>query len=318
MNVRIGVAITTAGLTAHAVALAYIAKLPLQGVVTPVVAVLGPILLVSIGALVGTRGGSPKGRWSRTFVAPFLIGSVVLVSALGPAKITQARAQLGPGNIAGVGQEASSRAQLVLVAAREEGPSAALDVLRNQIDEEPELILLSHHLAHETGRISIEQADFDLRLIDECTFEFASGCFHGMLERYFFAHPPISPDELSTFCLDLTGDSTVDAHSLECAHGLGHGLAVQWNHDPVPAVEDCDLLHHRSSVVSVTTVFSWRLPPIPSVGDTRGLANTPIWIWRWDKMRTCRQATRTRTIRSTHAEWWRPRIGHPAGPTSTC
>ena len=242
MNVRIGVAITTAGLTAHAVALAYIAKLPLQGVVTPVVAVLGPILLVSIGALVGTRGGSPKGRWSRTFVAPFLIGSVVLVSALGPAKITQARAQLGPGNIAGVGQEASSRAQLVLVAAREEGPSAALDVLRNQIDEEPELILLSHHLAHETGRISIEQADFDLRLIDECTFEFASGCFHGMLERYFFAHPPISPDELSTFCLDLTGDSTVDAHSLECAHGLGHGLAVQWNHDPVPAVEDCDLL----------------------------------------------------------------------------
>ena len=242
MNVRIGVAITAAGLAAHAVALAYMAQFTLQGVAAPLVAVLGPILLVSIGALVGTGSGSQKGPRRRPFVAPFLIGSVVLVSALGPAKITQARARLAPGSVAGVGREAAVRAQLVLLAARDDGPAAALEVLREQIEEEPELILLSHHLAHETGRISIEQADFDLELIGECTFEFASGCFHGMLERYFFARPPVSEADLPTFCLDLTRDATLGTHALECSHGLGHGLAVRWSHEPMPAVADCDLL----------------------------------------------------------------------------
>lgn len=133
-----------------------------------------------------------------------------------------------------------SPADSVFRAAQVEGASAALALLERHVERDPELRLHSHHIAHETGRIAIERSAFDLSVLSDCTLEFASGCVHGMLERYFYSRPSIADTSVASFCDELVPDAGLSAWKLECTHGLGHGLAVRSSHDPVPALRVCD------------------------------------------------------------------------------
>lgn len=137
---------------------------------------------------------------------------------------------------------ARSSAELVLHTAEVEGASAALAILERQIERDPELRLHSHHIAHETGRLAIERSSFDLSMLSDCTLNFASGCVHGALERYFYSRPSIADTSLASFCDELVPDQGLSAWTLECTHGLGHGLAVRSSHDPLPALHACDEL----------------------------------------------------------------------------
>ena len=243
MKVRAAVAITMIGLVVHGLALWYMTNATRIDPVILVLFVILPIAIVSFGTLTGMSGARQETRLRRSVMQPFIIGSLVLVSAIGPAMATQTiLASRWPEQLR---SSIDVRADFVLLAARDNGPAAALTLLREQVRVEPDLILRGHHLAHEIGQISIEKADFDLALLRECKFDFASGCFHGMLERYFFARPEIDESWIPSFCEELTGDSTLSAESLECSHGLGHGLAVRSNHAILPAVRTCDLLDSK-------------------------------------------------------------------------
>lgn len=137
---------------------------------------------------------------------------------------------------------APSPADMVLQTARAEGASAALTLLERHMERDPALRFHSHHVAHETGRIAIERSAFDLSVLSDCTLNFASGCVHGVLERYFHARPSIADTSVASFCDELVPDRGLTAWKLECTHGLGHGLAVRSNHDPAPALHLCDRL----------------------------------------------------------------------------
>lgn len=139
-----------------------------------------------------------------------------------------------------------SPADLVLRTAQAEGAGPALAILEKHIELDPEMRLHSHHVAHETGRIAIERSAFDLSVLSDCTLNFASGCVHGVLERYFYSRPTIADTSIASFCDELVHESWLSAWKLECTHGLGHGLAVRANHDPVPALRDCDALVSRT------------------------------------------------------------------------
>ncbi len=241
MKVRAAVAITLIGLVIHGFALWYMADATRVNAGIIVLVVTVPIAIVSLGTLIGMSGARRETRNRHSVIQPFIIGSLVLVSAIGPAMATQT--VLASRRPEQVRSAVDVRADFVLLTARDNGPAAALTLLREQILVEPQMILRGHHLAHEVGRISIENADFDLALLRACKFDFASGCFHGMLESYFFARPEIDESRIPSFCEQLTGDSTLSAESLECSHGLGHGLAVRSNHTILPAVRTCDLLN---------------------------------------------------------------------------
>lgn len=137
---------------------------------------------------------------------------------------------------------AQSLPDLVLHTAQAEGARAALTLLQRHIERDPELRLHSHHVAHETGRIAIERSDFDLSVLSDCTLNFASGCVHGVLERYFHSRPSMADTSVASFCDELVPDPGLNSWKLECTHGLGHGLAVRSNHDPTPALKTCDRL----------------------------------------------------------------------------
>ncbi len=224
-------------------ALAYLLRAVSLDPVWALLAVVGPILIVSFGALTSIRSPSwASGEARSPWTAPLLIGAVVMVSALGPATLVQRRTTDQIESFVAIRSSVQETSELVLSTARTDGPAAALSLLRQRIERHPELALHGHHLAHETGRISVEQTGFDLGVFDQCTLEFASGCLHGVLERYFYSKPDISSDEVARFCLDLTGDADLGVRALECSHGLGHGLAVRWDHSFGPAAGYCDVL----------------------------------------------------------------------------
>lgn len=241
---RAALTVTAVGLLTEGLVLAYILRTDAgRPPLALVAAVLVPILLVSFGTMFGTAendaGDRKTGRPLRG-LRPVLVAALVLVSVLGPVRLTQVlmAAERPPASPS----PTDVRAEFVLMAVRERGVGPALALLRQQVELDPQLLVQSHHVAHEAGRIAVEEAGFDPSVLSQCTLDFASGCVHGVLERYFYAHPSIDDDAIGHFCADLLGRSDLDAEALECAHGLGHGFAVRWNHDAKRATEDCDRL----------------------------------------------------------------------------
>lgn len=241
-QIRSASALLATGIGSFAIAFWYLGVASMQDPVLPAIAVTLPIVIVAVATLMIVRLPS-EARGSR-WIAGVFLALLVFVSAVGPTRLLfglAARASSNDGGV-GLGSDTDVRAAFVLLTAREEGPAAALSTLRRLVEADPELIQRGHHLAHETGRTAIERSGFDLGILSECSFDFASGCFHGMIERYFYAGPSIESDRIPDLCEDWMGDVSLGAKALECAHGLGHGFAIQAEHRIQPAIADCDRL----------------------------------------------------------------------------
>lgn len=205
--------------------------------------VVAAVLITAVGASMVLRPAVGTLRF-RALVTPSVLGALVLTSAAGPALLVgwlaatpdvQARASM-----------TDARADLVLATVRDHGIRPGLGLLREAATEDSLLEQRSHHLAHMAGRLAIEEADFDIGVLRDCPLGFASGCFHGVLERYFYARPNIPDDSVPNFCWRVTGESWLNARILECSHGLGHGLAVRSDHHYRSAVGACDTLSSKT------------------------------------------------------------------------
>lgn len=239
---RPAAAVLAAGIGAFVVAYRYLGVASLQNGLLALVAVALPIAIVGAASLVVVHLASETRppRW----VAGVFLAALAFVSAVGPARLFLRLATRASSNASGteLGSDTDVRAAFVLLTAREEGPAAALSTLRRLVEADPQLIPRGHDLAHEIGRRGIERSDFDLDVLDECSFDFASGCFHGVIERYFYAGPAIESGRVPDLCEDWTGDASLGAEALECSHGLGHGFAIQAEHQIQPAIDHCDRL----------------------------------------------------------------------------
>ena len=97
-----------------------------------------------------------------------------------------------------------------------------------------------HVYAHAIGRFALRQRNWDPRTFADCTPQFQSGCYHGVIEA-FVAHAP----ESSTFrelCDQISGPRTTEVELRECAHGLGHGLWIRVSGAYRSALAQCDEL----------------------------------------------------------------------------
>jgi hypothetical protein len=119
----------------------------------------------------------------------------------------------------------------------------AMGTLDYVIHADPSLILLGHPLAHALGYAVRSTPATATRLISQCDDRYQSGCYHGILQRYFDARMgmPIARSVLLAPCDGLRG-TREQFRLYDCLHGTGHGLMMYHRYDANAALKDCDRL----------------------------------------------------------------------------
>jgi hypothetical protein len=105
------------------------------------------------------------------------------------------------------------------------------------------LALLGHPLAHALGYAVRSTPATATRLLSECDDRYQSGCYHGILQRYFDARMgmPIAQSVLVAPCDGLRG-TREQFRLYDCLHGTGHGLMMYHRYDVNASLKDCDRL----------------------------------------------------------------------------
>ena len=100
----------------------------------------------------------------------------------------------------------------------------AMATLDKVVHDDPSLVLLGHPLAHALGYAVRSTPRTATRLLTECDDRYQSGCYHGILQRYFDARMGL-PWHRSYYWLRVTGcgaPESSSASSIVCtAPGMG-------------------------------------------------------------------------------------------------
>jgi len=119
----------------------------------------------------------------------------------------------------------------------------AMGTLDYVIHADRSLILLGHPLAHALGYAVRSTPATATRLLTQCDDRYQSGCYHGILQRYFDARIglPIPQKVLLAPCDGLRG-TREQFRLFDCLHGTGHGLMMYHRYDANASLKDCDRL----------------------------------------------------------------------------
>lgn len=119
----------------------------------------------------------------------------------------------------------------------------AMGTLDYVIHADPSLILLGHPLAHALGYAVRSTPTTATRLLSQCDDRYQSGCYHGILQRYFDARigMPLAQRVLVAPCDGLRGTQE-QFRLFDCLHGTGHGLMMYHQYDANASLKDCDRL----------------------------------------------------------------------------
>jgi hypothetical protein len=119
----------------------------------------------------------------------------------------------------------------------------AMGTLDKVVHSDPSLILLGHPLAHALGYAVRSTPATATKLLTECDDRYQSGCYHGILQRYFDARIgiPIAQSVLLAPCEGLRG-TREQFRLFDCLHGTGHGLMMYHGYDVNASLTDCDRL----------------------------------------------------------------------------
>jgi hypothetical protein len=119
----------------------------------------------------------------------------------------------------------------------------AMGTLDKVIHSDPILVLLGHPLAHALGYAVRSTPATATRLLSQCDDRYQSGCYHGILQRYFDARigMPIAQGVLVAPCDGLRG-TPEQFRLFDCLHGTGHGLMMYHRYDVNASLRDCDRL----------------------------------------------------------------------------
>jgi hypothetical protein len=119
----------------------------------------------------------------------------------------------------------------------------AMSTLDRIVHSDPSLILLGHPLAHALGYAVRSTPATATRLLSECDDRYQSGCYHGILQRYFDARIglPLAQSVLLAPCDGLRG-TREQFRLFDCLHGVGHGLMMYHRYDANASLKDCDRL----------------------------------------------------------------------------
>ena len=119
----------------------------------------------------------------------------------------------------------------------------AVGTLDRIVNSDRSLVLLGHPLAHALGYAVRSTPRTASRLLAQCDERYQSGCYHGILQRYFDARIglDISQSVLVAPCEAYRGTSE-QFRLFDCLHGTGHGLMMYHRYEATAALRDCDRL----------------------------------------------------------------------------
>ncbi|MEO8909681.1 MAG: hypothetical protein ABI408_05580 [Gemmatimonadaceae bacterium] len=119
----------------------------------------------------------------------------------------------------------------------------AMGALDAVIHNDKSLVLLGHPLAHALGYAVRSTPTTATALLSECDDRYQSGCYHGILQRYFDARVgmPLTQRVLVAPCDGLRGTKE-QFRLFDCLHGTGHGLMMYHGYDVNASLRDCDRL----------------------------------------------------------------------------
>jgi hypothetical protein len=119
----------------------------------------------------------------------------------------------------------------------------AMGTLDLVVNREVSLVRLGHPLAHALGYAVRSTPKTASLLLAQCDERYQSGCYHGILQRYFDARIglPLADGVLKAPCEPFRG--TKEQFRLyDCLHGTGHGLMMYHRYDVRAALIECDRL----------------------------------------------------------------------------
>ena len=140
----------------------------------------------------------------------------------------------------------------LFVIARRSGVGDALARLETLAASDTALGDMGHVIAHALGRFVVAQRDGDPGVYADCREVFQAGCNHGVMEAYFVSPHAATPSAvtsgaLDSLCARITRPGAARLVSLECAHGMGHGLVARLQGDVRQALGACDHLTQRDA-----------------------------------------------------------------------
>jgi hypothetical protein len=123
------------------------------------------------------------------------------------------------------------------------GVAAALETLRQLTKSDPDVERDVHMYAHGIGIDAYRRQPDMNATFSNCTPEFSSGCYHGVLQAYFDIKGTADPNVVRGACGPYESASDKQWLLFQCLHGMGHGLDMALNHDLPKALAACDLLN---------------------------------------------------------------------------
>lgn len=140
----------------------------------------------------------------------------------------------------------------LFVIARRQGVAEALRRLESLAAADTAFDNMGHVIAHALGRFAVAQRDGDPGVYADCREVFQAGCNHGVMEGYFASGraalaEAVAPPTLDSLCARITRPGAARLVSLECAHGMGHGLVTRYQGNARQALDACDHLTKREA-----------------------------------------------------------------------
>ena len=131
---------------------------------------------------------------------------------------------------------------LLLSLAESDRIALAMGTLAAIADRDQRIMATGHDYAHAIGMRGYDPArEFGEQFVS-CTVAFQSGCYHGLIQVHLTSIPEVNQEAVDGFCDRIPGLDTNHWLRFQCAHGLGHGLLMAFNHDLPRGLAGCDFL----------------------------------------------------------------------------
>jgi hypothetical protein len=122
------------------------------------------------------------------------------------------------------------------------GPKLAMGTLMQVANGDIEVRGFGHVYAHAIGMHAFDVDKNVERTFSSCTDAFQSGCYHGVIEAYFASTGKVDSQSVRDLCVPWSQPGVYGWLRFQCAHGLGHGLTMHYEHNLVSSLKGCDLL----------------------------------------------------------------------------